>query len=103
MLVGPKVDRVCRMFSPLRVPTDYRFGLDDDDDGAQIRPEAGQPSPEDPLARSEPRPFRALLQDCELLLEREILGGQTGAVSHDVSNQDQNDAERAHFTGLAGC
>ena len=68
-----------------------------------MRPESGQPSPEDPVALPEPGPFRALLQDRELLPEGEVLGGQPGAISHDVSNQDTKDVKQAHFTGLPGC
>ena len=87
----------------LPMPTDDRFRLDDDEDGAPIRPEAGQPSPEDPVALPEPRPFRALLQDRDLLPEGEVLGGQLGAISHDVSNQYSKDVKRAPFRGLPGC
>jgi len=60
------------------MPTDNCFRLNDDEDGAPIRPEAGKPGPEDPVARLEPRPSRALLQDGELLPEGEVLGGQIG-------------------------
>ncbi len=87
----------------LLVPTDDRFRLDDYEGGAPIRPETGQPSPEDPVPFPEPRPFRALLQDRELLPEGEILNRQLGAISHDVSNQNKKNAEHAHFTGLPGC
>ena len=55
------------------------------------------------LALPEPRPFRALLQDYKLMPQGEVLGGQLGAISHDVSNQNKKNAEHAHFTGLPGC
>ena len=75
---------------PDALPTDDRFRLEDDEGGAPIRPEPGQPSPENVAARPEPR------------LEGEVLGVQLGAISHDVSNQDKEDLTYAHFTGLLG-
>ena len=85
--------------------TVHRLGLrlDDDKDGASIRPETRQPSPEDPVAFPEPRPFRALLQIRSLLPQGEVLGGQLGAISHDISNHEKKNAEHAHFTALPNC
>ena len=38
-------------------PTDNRFRLDDDEGKAPIRPQAGKPGSEDPVALPEPRPL----------------------------------------------
>jgi hypothetical protein len=85
------------------VLTDDRFRLDDDEDGSPIRPEAGKPSPEDPVPFPEPRPFLLFDQDYQLLPQSEILDRQLGAISHYVSNQNTKDMKHAHPTGLPGC
>ncbi len=43
-----------------------------------------------------------MLQGRKLLSQSEVLGGKLAAVSDDASNQDENDLQNAHFTGLLG-
>ena len=85
------------------MPSNHGVRLDDDEDGTPIRPEAGQPSSEDAVALPESWPFRALLQDRKLLPEGEVLEGQLGTISKEMSNQDKKDTTQAHFTGLQDC
>ena len=85
------------------MPPDDRFRLDDDEDGAQIRPEVGQPSTKDSFTLPKLRPFRVLLQDRELLPEGEVFGGQLGVVSNYTSNQNKDNPRHAHFRGLQVC
>ena len=74
----------------------HGVGLDDDQDGAPIRPETGQPDPEDPVALPEPRPFRALLQDRELLAKSKVLGSQRGLIAKKGSKKNEDHQNPAH-------
>jgi len=65
----------------LLVPPDDRFRLDDDEDGTPVRPEAGQPSPEDSVTVSEPWTLGLMLQDRELLAESKVFGSQRGLIA----------------------
>ena len=68
-----------------------------------MRPEAGQPGPEDQVPRPEPRSIRLSLQEGELLLEGEVLRGQVGLVGDNATNQGDADLKYARSTGLTGC
>ena len=72
----------------LLVPPDDRFWLHDYEDGAPIRPEAGDPGPEDPVPVPQPGSLRALLQYGELLPEDEVFGGQIGLVAKKRSKKN---------------
>ncbi len=80
----------------LSMPAKNGIGLHDDEDGAPIRPESGQPSPEDAVALPELRPFRALLQDGELLPEDEVLGGQLRLAAKKRSKKNEDYLYPAH-------
>lgn len=82
---------------------DHRLGLHDEECASPIRPDAGQPNPENPVTFPKPWPFRALLQDRELLPQCKVFGRQLGVVSNCMSKQDKKNAEKAHFTGLQNC
>ena len=60
----------------LAVPADDRFGLDDHQARAPVRPEAGQPHPEDPVTLAQLGAVHRTPKDTELVPEGQILGGQ---------------------------
>ena len=41
-----------------------------------------------------------MFQGRQLLPQCEVLAGQLGAISNDMSNQDKKGTKQAHFTGL---
>ncbi len=60
----------------LIVPSDHGLGLDDDEGGTPVRPEARQPDPEDSIAPPEPWTLSGSLEHGELVSEGEVHGGQ---------------------------
>ena len=54
------------------MPTDNRFGFDDNKRRTPIVPEFGQPDPEDAFGATEPSVFTYTLIECELLPESEV-------------------------------
>ena len=78
------------------MPAGNCLGLDDDEYRSPIRPEAGEPSPEDPVALPEPRPFLLFAQDRQLLSQSEILGGQLGLASKQCPNRIEHHLYPAH-------
>ena len=80
------------------MPPHNGCGLDNEKGGTPIGPDAGQQCPEDPIAFPEPWPFRALLQNRELLPESEVLGRKFRPVTQDPTNEHHKDANQPHFT-----
>lgn len=81
---------------PLLVPPDDRFGLNDYEDGAPVRPEPRQPNPEDAVALPQSRPLGLVLQDGKLLPEREVLGSQPGLSSKQSPKENEDYVYRTH-------
>ena len=78
------------------VPADHGRRLDDDEDGAPVRPEPRQPSPEDPVAIAKARPLRALLKDGELLPEDEVLGSQLSSAPNRCPEENEDQLYPTH-------
>jgi len=67
------------------MPADHGVGLHDQQSRTPIRPDTRQQRPENPVAPPEPRRFRFLLENGELLSKGEILSGEFGSVAKNAA------------------
>ena len=74
------------------MPSDDRFGLHDDQGGSPVRPEPGEPYPEDAVAVPQLRTFDGLLEDGNLLSQCEVLDGQV-----DLGNKHRPEKHQIAF------
>jgi len=80
----------------LPVPPDHGLGLDDDEAGTPLPPEAAEPGPEDPVAPALPGTLHAPPKDRQLLAESKILRHQPNPITRDGTEQDAEGGQEAH-------
>ena len=70
------------------MPFDDRLRFDHDQSGSPVRPEPGQPDPEDPVVVAQFWAFNRPLQNQHLLTQGHIFGDQVGSMSKDTVNEE---------------
>jgi hypothetical protein len=78
------------------MPAEDGLRLDDEQTRPPVSPQAGKPTPEDPVSPMEPRALQRALEDGTLLAERQVLRSELGAALKQLPGEDGDDLECAH-------
>jgi hypothetical protein len=70
--------------------------LDDEQTRPPASPQAGKPTPEDPISPMEPRALHRALGDGYLLAERQVLRSEFGAALEQQPEEYRDDLQCAH-------